>query len=281
MVPRRNQLLVLKRNGVWAITGTSEANFTIVQLVEGRGGCVSAESVVVVNDIAYWLAGDGVYSYGPEGLTNITDGDVAPWFKKNSYFNRQRFTEAFAKFNEPRNQYELHVAAAGSEVEDRWVAFNTVNRRWYGPHRTTAMTPTSAGKVSDESGLPVVVVGGSDGRLYVANNETFVDGPSGAIDYDCESGFFHSDNPNVEHHFGKLSVLSRVEAAGLLTVTPTVGRTNSLPSAPMQHDLTLGREELERIGDGPMFRLRFRQATAGQGVSLYGYEVADFENGKR
>jgi hypothetical protein len=76
-------------------------------------------------------------------------------------------------------------------------------------------------------------------------------------------------------------MLTKVESAGTLTVTPTLGRLNSSAQSGISHTLTTGRERLRILGDGPLMRLRFQQATNAQGVTIYGYEVDPvFENGR-
>lgn len=290
LAPRRDQLGVLKRDGLWQITGSasgsagiSTTSVSIVQIAVGKAGCLAPDSVVCVNDRVYWLGNDGVWEWGPEGVKNISDELVKPWFLKDStYFNPARFQYAFGRFNTARNSYELHVAANGSSTEDRWVSFNLTTRKWYGPHLTSAFTPSHAAECLDANGLPTSLVGGTDGIVYVANQATFRDSTATAIDFDCYGPFHSVDAPDIEHHWGHLSMLTKVETGGTLTITPTVGRLNSQTQAAILHDLTKGRELLRILGDGPLMRLRLRQATVNQGCTVNGYEVAPvFENGRR
>lgn len=281
--PRRDELGILKRNGLWQITGNSNEDFAIVQIAFDKGGCVSQDSVVSINDHVYWLGKDGVYEWGPDGVESITDDSVQPWFTSDTYFNRARFPNTFGRYNEITNSYELHTAAVGSSNEDRWVSFNLDNRKWYGPHKTAAFTPTHSGYGKDANGLPICLIGGSDGVLYTANNTTKTDGSASAIDFDVVGTFHHGDAPDVEHYWGLLSILSRVQTAGTLTVTPTLGRLNASTVAqePISHDMTKGRQLLRRLGDGAMVQLRFRENTVAQDVSLYGYTLPFFENARR
>jgi hypothetical protein len=282
--PRKDQLGLLKRNGVWQVTGNSSSDFRVVQLTDGVGGCIAADSVVVINDRAYWLGNDGVYEWSAEGIKNISDESVKPWFTKGTtYFNESRFSVAFARHNKARNSYELHLAANGSSVEDRWVSFNLTNRRWYGPHKTDAFTPTHAAGVLDSSNIPLCLVGGSDGKIYQANSTTATDGASTAIDMDCYQPYHHMNAPDVMHTFLQLSVNSKIEAGGTLTITPNlIGRSGvGVDQATVSHDLTKGHEVLRRLGDGRMVRLRFRENTNAQKATIYGYELPGFEIGRR
>lgn len=284
---RRNQLGLLKRNGLWQISGSSSGtgisvtNLAVSQIAFGKAGSLSPESIITINDRVYWLGNDGVYEWSDEGVRNITDDSVSPWFKTDTYFNRSRFPNAFAKYNELRNTYDLHLAPAGASVESRWISFNLTNRRWYGPHLTSAFTPTHATSLVDANGLPYAIVGGSNGIIYVANQATFRDSTATAIDFDVDGPFHFGNAPDIEHYFGELSILSRIEGAGFLTITPTVGRLNASAGTAILHDLTKGRESLRRLGVGAGCQLNFRQPAVNEGVSIYGYEVETHELGKR
>jgi hypothetical protein len=282
--PRKDQLGLLKRNGVWQVTGDSSANFRVIQLTDGVGGCIAPDSVVVINDRAFWLGNDGVYEWSSEGIKNISDEMVKPWFTKGTtFFNEARFEYAFARFNKARNSYELHLAANGSSVEDRWVSFNLTNRKWYGPHKTAAFTPSHAAGLIDSSNIPLCLVGGTDGIIYQANSATATDGTASAIDMDCYLPYHHMNAPDVMHTFLQLSVNSKRESGGTLTITPEmIGRNGAAAAqSAISHDLTLGHEVLRRLGDGRMVRLRLREATNAQKATIYGYEIPAFEVGRR
>lgn len=287
LVPRRNQLGILKRNGLWQIggsagsTGISFNNISISQIVVGKAGCVAPDSVVVVNDKAYWLGKDGVYEWSDEGVVNITNDTVAPWFKTDTYFQRSRFPNAFAKYNEARHSYELHLANTGDSTENRWVSFYLKNRKWYGPHLTGLFTPSHAAHVMDDNGLPMALVGASTGVIYTANSTTIRDGASTAIDYDVYTPFYSAEAPDIMHYWGELSMHSDIESGGTLTVTPYLGGLDAGAGTAISHDLTLGRQRLRRLGNGRLMRLRLRENSANQGVSVYGFECQVHELGRR
>lgn len=284
---RRNQLGLLKNDGLWQIGGSSGNvginidNVSISQVRVGSGGCVAPDSVVTIRDTVYWLGPDGVYKWDDSGVDSISNSTVAPWFKTDTYFNRSRFENAFAKYNEAREQYELHLANAGDSTENRWVAYNVKTGGWYGPHLTSAFTPTHAHNCVDSNGLPLSLIGASDGVVYKANQTTQVDGAATAISFDVYGPWHGNDAPDIEHFWGELAMLTKVESGGTLTVTPTVGRLNSSAGAAISHDLTKGRERLRRLGTGPLVRLRFTQSSASQNVSIFGYEIPTFELGRR
>lgn len=284
---RQNQLGFLKRTGVWAVAASAGAQgiavtgLNVTQIAWGRGGCIAEDTVITIGDSAFWLGRDGVYEWGPNGVNCITDDSVAPWFKSDTYFNRSRFTVAFAKYNEATNSYELHVAAAGSSTEDRWVSFNLTTRKWYGPHKTGAFTPSAAGFLVDANALPMTLVGGTDGVIYTANSTNKRDGASTAIDMDCYGPFHYGDNPDRQHTWLQLSVLTKIESAGTLDIISYVGGLDASAASTISHDQTLGRELLRRLGHGRLCRLRFRKNTVNQSATIYGYELPWFTNGRR
>ena len=283
---RRNQLGILKRNGVWQISGSASstgiavANIGVSQIGFDLG-CVAPDSVIAINDKVYWLGEDGVYEWSDAGIRNITNDSVGPWFKSDTYFNRSRFASAFAKYNKKTNSYELHLANAGDSTENRWVSLSMTTGKWLGPHKTDAFTPSHSHHCMDSNGLPVVLVGGTDGVVYAGNSANYRDGASTAIDFDTYGPWHHGEAPTIEHYWGELTMVSKVEAAGSLTVTPTVGWLDSSAGAAITHALTTGRERLRRLGTGKLMRVRMRHNTVNQGVSVMGYEVPWHELGQR
>ena len=287
---RRNQLGLFKRNGLWQVAATSSStgvsfNSLSVSQIANAPGSISPDTIVseLPGDTVLYLGRDGVYEWGDSGVVNVSKELVNPWFTTDDYFVRSRFQHAFARYNEKLNQYELHLAAVGSVVEDRWVSFNLTTRKWYGPHKTGAFTPSSGAHLVDGDGLPVTLVGGTDGVIYLGNQSTIRDGAATAIDFDCYGPWHHKDNPDVNKFWGQLSVRSKIEAAGTLSITPYVGKniTTSAQTA-ISHDLTTGRQQLRILGDGELMRLRIRENTVNQGAVLFGYEVDEvFENGRR
>lgn len=285
---RKNALGLLKRNGLWQIAGTSGStgiavtNVSVNQIAEAPGSMSPDTIITVPGDKVLYLGRDGVYEWSDGGVVSVTKEQVHPWFTTDTYFNRTRFANAFAKYNELRNQYELHLAAAGSSSEDRWVAFNLTTRKWYGPHKTGAFTPSHAANLVDGDGLPVCLVGGTDGVVYVANSTNKRDGAATAIDMDCYGPWHSMDEPDVEHHFGQMSMLSKIEGSGTMDVIPYVGGLDAAAAATITHTLTTGRQLLRILGDGRLLRFRMRKNTVNESATIYGYEIDNvFENGRR
>lgn len=279
-IPRRDELGIGKRDIIWKVVGSNWDDFRVVKLIEGKG-IIAPDSVAVVRDVARWLAEDGVYEWDAEGVRCISDAKVHPWFTTDTYFNRGQFPKAFARYDPLKHSYDLFLAPAGSTDFTRWVSYDIARKSWMGPHKTTAFTPTGAGVIYDSNEVLVPVVGGDDNYVYQVTPGTFRDGASTAIDFDVTGKFHSGDAPDVHHYWGQLSMLTKVQSGGTLTITPKVGRLDASAGTAISHNLTTGRERLRRLGVGPLCQLRFQNSENNQALEIYGYELPFHEVGRR
>lgn len=280
IVPRRDELAFGKRDIIWKVIGDDEDSFRLVKLVEGKG-ILGADTINVNRDVARWLSDDGVYEWDSAGVRCITDDDVKGWFTTDDYFNRATFPQAFSRYNPLKHAYELFLSAVGSTVFDRWISYDIARKKWLGPHKTDAFTPSGAGVVLDSSELALPVVGGTDGYLYKITPGTFRDGAATAIALDVMTTFHTGNAPDIEHFWGLMSVLTRKLAAGTLTITGYVGGTDAAAGTAFAHLLTTGRQKLRRLGHGRLMKLRFQNSEVNQETEIYGYELPYHELGRR
>ena len=278
LIPRRNDLGVCKRAAVRKVVGENEEEWQPMNVIEGSGA-VAPDSVAVIHDIGYVLGEDGVYRYDDNGFELISRDDVHAWFTTDTYFNRAWFPYAVGRWNPVLDAYELHLAAAGSTVLDRWVSYDLRNKKWYGPHKTAAFTPTDAACVQNATGSIIPLVGGNDGFVYTMNNSTRTDGASGAIDFDARF-ILPADTPDIEKVFLQPDILTKIESGGTLDFVATVGGLDAAASAAQSVDLTLGRQRLDYLGPGRILQVKLQQATAGRDVLLFGCEIPYFELGR-
>ena len=271
LAPRRDDLLAGKRRSVWMVRGIPPDTIQMIQIFEGPGP-LSQDAFKVIHDIAYYLGEDGVYQISGTGVENISAPKVHPWFTTDTYFNRGRFDQAAMKWNPTFNTLELHLAAAGSTSLDRWISYDLRTKQWLGPHRTGAFTPSAVGLMEDTNGNLQPITGSSVGHLYTGNSATASDDGT-AIDFDVSLKPHSMNSPDIEKYFSELAVISKIEAAGTLTLTPTVGGLNASAGATIAHDLTTGRQRLRRQGTGRYWKLRMQQATNNQGCEIYGLEL--------
>ena len=278
---RRDDLIIFKRSSIQKLVGDSEDNYRVLEVANGKG-CVAPDSVVVIRDIVYWLDSDGVWSLGAEDVpVCLSDDTVRPWFASTDYFARGQFYNAFAQYDPRKHSYDLFFCATGSTTIDRWVSLDILTGKWFGPHKTGAFTPSGSAVSSDSNGNPQLVVGASNGFIYTALAGNYSDGATTAIDFEIMGKFHNGDNPDATHVWLQPSIFTKKETTGTLTITPYVGQLDASAGTTISHDLTKERERLVRLGTGRLCQLKFSQATAAQGVELYGYSLPYIIAGRR
>lgn len=282
LLRRRDELGVARQNAFHMITGNSDSDFTRVVVAE-QIGCISQESVQIIDDVAYFLGSPyGVYTWNDSGIRPISHAKVRGWFGTDTYFNRARFQYAKSAYDPIRHLYQLHLAAAGSSSEDRWIHYDIESGQWYGPHKTGEFAPSAAGLLTASDDTPLTVIGSDNGFLW-KNQDTRTDGTATAIDFDVDTPFLSGETPtpDIQKQFLELAVVSAIQGSGTLTITPKVGGLDASAGTAISHDMTLGRQRLRRLGPGRFAQLNLRQNTAAVDVSLYGLELPYFELGRR
>ena len=275
LIRRRDELGICKRNIIWKLVGSDPDTFELVKVRDSLGrGCYAPDSVVVIDDVGYYLGGDGVYTWGPNGVDSVSDEKVRSWFTTDTYFNRAQFINAFGKYNSKYHGYELHLAAAGSSNIDRWIFYDIARKTWFGPHKTDSFTPTCGGEFIDSDGIVIPVVGSSAGNIWKANQSGFTDGASDDIALSMTTAFHNNGTPDIEKLWGRFSLLSKIEAAaGNLAIAVKLGGLNASTDHTLSPDLRNGRQKFRILGRGRLLNLVFTETTAGQGCELYGYEI--------
>jgi hypothetical protein len=274
LIRRKDEMGICKRNIIWKMVGSDPDTFELIEVRDSKGrGCYAPDSVVVVDDVGYFLGGDGVYTWGPDGVHSISDEKTRSWFSTDTYFNRAQYANAFAKYNSKYHGYELHLAAAGSSNIDRWVFYDIARKTWWGPHKTDEFTPTMASEIIDANGVVIPVIGSSAGHLWQQNQSTFIDGSS-AISLDLITAFHNEATPDIEKLWGRLSLLSKIQTgAGNLTMAVKTGGLDAATAHTLTADQRLGREKFRILGNGRLLNLQLLETTASQGCELYGYDV--------
>lgn len=275
-LPRRDELGVLKLGMLAKVIGSSTEDFQLIVVQEGVGS-YAADSCIVIRDVGYFLSHDGVYTWGPEGVQSISDAQVRPWFSTDLFFNRSQFPNAFARYNWRTHSYELHLASVGQANIDQWVQYDIDRKRWFGPHRTLALVPTSGGQIEGADGLPIPAVGDSAGYLWPQNNSEVMDGDF-EIPFDVITQPYTESLPDVHKLFHELSVINRAQGSGYVEITPTVDneRQNSI-LCPIERN----RTRLRRIGNGRLLSLEFFHDTMYEDCEIHGFEIPFTITGRR
>lgn len=279
VLARRDALAIGRQNSLVEIKGNTAESFRVVKLSQ-EVGIEGDDSIATLNDTFYFLAKDGVYSWGNDGITCISDGKTRAWFTKDTYFNRSRFIYAVGRIDPLSNKYQLLLSAAGSTTLDRWIEYDIVNRTWWGPHKTDDFTPTWITTLLDSTNLAQPVHGSSTGYFY-KERDTRTDGIATGIPFDVEGKFHDMNTPDIEKYFGELSLISKAQSAGTLSIIPYVGDLNATAGPTISASMQLDRQRLPRLGNGRFCKLVLQHSTADQDVEIYGYEFPFFERGRR
>jgi hypothetical protein len=283
IIARRDELGVAKASSFHVIRGTNDTNFTRYT-VAAAVGVVAQNSVVVVRDTAYFLGNPlAVYSWGASGIEDISSEKVKKFFATDTSFNRGNFSAAVGAYDPVLDSYILLLSAPGQTTFGYWLQYNLTDKTWWGPHLTSEFTPTYVTTLADNNNVQFLSFGGSNGKLYQPQSLKSDGSGQSAIDFDVRTGFISGGTPSTWKLFNRLAIVTEVEAApaGNLQVIPTVDGLEGTEDATLAHDLSLGNEQLARLGPGRFVKLRFRQNEANQNVVIYGVEIPFHELGER
>jgi len=285
LIARKHLLGVSKRGVFWKVSGGQPDEDGIPQwdtdLERDGKGIRGPDTAQVIDDIGYYLADDGVYSWGPEGFQCRSDGKTRKWFTTDDYFNRTMFPQAFANYNETYDTYELHLAAAGSDVIDRWVSLDRKTGAWHGPHKTDKATPTCVFTIEDAGNRKIPVIGAADAVIYKQNQPGWSDAGV-AIALNLQSKWHDGNTPTIEKVFGPLAVvLKKIAAVGRCLVAYRVGAIDGPVTQTVALDLRMAHQTLPRVGKGVVVQLEITEDTNGIACELHGYELPFYELGDR
>lgn len=274
LVPRRAALGVPRRDVFTQVTGTDRTNFAPTVVNGGEQvGVLSNESVVVYNDIAYFLWRDGVYKWDGNGISCVTNGSVRSWFTSDQYFNRSMFWRAVAQLDPIALKYRLFLASLGSANLDRWIEMDLLTGAWWGPHKTDAFTPSCALLVQGADQQPYFMIGSKEGFLS-QDQDARNDWDAFPIDLSVKTTRMAAKEPDLEKYFGEVSVMTKKQDAGTLTVTLSAGDEDAETArATYAHDLTKSRERLGRVGVGTGAILTFENNELNRDVAIEGFEI--------
>jgi len=294
-IPRRDQLGIARRDRLHQITGDSDDTFARTQ-VSPNIGCLSQESVVVIRDVAYWLAERGVVEWTSESIGYITESQVDPWFTTDEYFNRSLFTSAQGRYNPDTDSYELLLAGLGSTALNMWVAFDLKRRAWFGPHVSglplscCASDSERHGYLRNSVDFPITVFGTTTGYLE-KRDVTVADDDTQPVAMDCTLPILGGFAPEQDKVWGDPTLHSRIEPAGTgpntLAVTMAAGPLESdgfvSPDFAVTTDavLTEGYQRLDRAGVGRYLSFEFQHEAVGERVRIQGLEVPYAVIGRR
>lgn len=290
LIQRREALGAARRNSLIQITGSGAEDinglpdFDVV-ILSKELGVESNETVRVFRDNAYFLWKDGVYRWNSEGITCISNGvngkgNVRSWFNTNSYFNRDRFANAFAHLDINQAKYRLFLSQPGSSTITHWVEYNIDEGTWFGPSKTDLFVPTSAFNVQNDADRDFPVIGASDQTIYFEQTLR-TDGVDTPIDMDAVGKRHDLGEPDQDKYFGQVSVVGKAQPINILTypspgqldVITRTGDLNSTTELVQEYDMTKPRQRLGRLGEGKHAQVELQNAEVGQDVEIYSYDI--------
>ena len=281
LMPRREALGVGRQNAIFQLTGTDDTNFRIIRLSENVG-FVNQETAVIYQDAVFFLWYDGVYRWDNNGITNLSDRRVRSWFTKDATFNRDLFEHAFAVFDPLRKRYILFLALAGSTAIDSWIEYSVESGTWWGPHISSAYTPTSAFVIMTGDNVARYAIG-VDETAVVVEQETRNDGHASAIAASATMAPLFGESPDVTTYFGEMTLMAQAQSTGgTLTITPSLGEPGALVAqSALSHTLSGSRSDPERLGIGRAVQLAFTHSGLDQKVEIGDIEIDIATLGRR
>jgi hypothetical protein len=278
---RKDSLGVGRLNAIQQMSANSDNSLYKPIKVTESCGVISQESVAVFLDTAYFLWRDGVYQWDNEGVKCISDGRVRSWFATGDYFNQSKFNVSFGYVDPNTKRYKLFLCSAGSSTIDRWVEYDLIEKKWWGPHKTGAFTPSCVLITPSADDVLTPMIGSASGYLY-KERSTRTDSTATAIDFDVDTKRQDAKTPQVVKVWGDLRIASVPLTTGRIVVTASVGDLDAAAESRVhQYDMTSGAATIGRLGVGKHAKLNFRETTVGQDVQLTGYEQDFFEIGLR
>ena len=282
-IPRKDEMAIGRRNRVYRLIGDDESSFALPNLTEGIG-ILAPASCLVIKDVGYWLANDGVYVWDAQGVRSLTDDSVRPWFNSDTYFNRAQFENAFACYDPIRNRYVLFLCQVNETTAQTWIEYDIASGKWYGPH-TTAMSVsfTAAFVAPDANNVLRMIIAGDDGFLYALTPDVYTDGAAAdEISLRILGKFHYGDDPDDTHVFLQPTIFMKPQSGKALTVKGHIGNTTSQGANYTQSaDLGNDRQKLPRLGVGRICQIEFTQNTGGAESAILGYLVPYNNLGRR
>jgi len=111
----KNGVLIYALNGVWYLsgpdTGFTATNFSLTQV--NSSGCISPQSVVVVEDAHYYWSNEGLFSvgvnkFGSAESINIIEGTTQSFYSAIPMTSKKR---SYGVYNRIRKQVEWHYSS--------------------------------------------------------------------------------------------------------------------------------------------------------------------------
>lgn len=156
ILPLRDNLFVLKEDGIYIVTGDAAPNFS-VRLLDNSATLIAPDSAAVLNNLIYALTTQGVVSISETGVS-IISRDIEDQIKKVTTFNYDFKYTAFGVAYESDRAYLLWLPTEKTDtVATQCFRYNSITGTW-----TRWLLTNTCG-----------IVNQSDDRLYLGGGDRF------------------------------------------------------------------------------------------------------------
>lgn len=155
----RDNLFVLKQDGVYIVTGPSAPNFS-VRLLDNSAILIAPDSAVVLNNLIYALTSQGVVSISETGVS-IISRQIEDQIKKVTTFAYSYATTSFGVAYESDRSYLLWLPTNKTDtVANQCFRYNSITNNW------TRWTKTNTCGIVNP-GDDRMYLGKGDGRNFI------------------------------------------------------------------------------------------------------------------
>lgn len=156
----RDNLFVLKEDGIYIVTGASAPNFS-VRLLDNSAILIAPDTAVVLNNLIYCLTTQGVVSISDSGVS-IVSRNIEDLIKKVTTFNYDFRYTSFGVSYESDRAYLLWLPTTKLDtVATQCFRYSTITNTW------TRWTKTNTCGIVNTLGDDRMYLGKGDGRDYI------------------------------------------------------------------------------------------------------------------
>lgn len=168
ILPLRDSLFVLKDDGIFTVTGSSPANFS-VKLLDNSAILIAPDSAVVLNNLIYCLSTQGVISISDSGVSIVSRAIEDQIKKVTTFAYNFRYT-SFGVSYESDRAYLLWLPTEKTDtVATQCFRYSTITNTW------TRWTISATCGIVNYLGDDRMYLGSGSGRDYILqerkNNE--------------------------------------------------------------------------------------------------------------
>jgi hypothetical protein len=215
--PFKGRLFVAKQKRFYQVVGDSPENFQVLDVSSGIGVVNQAAVASIDQDDVLFMSERGIHSVG----TTASYGDFAGQYLSNKIqpsfdgWTKARLEYSQALYIPFLSSVAFSISEDSSSVQDKIWLFNTLNKEWYEwpDIQATAMC------VVNVNSKPTLYMATSGGRIVTAQNSTYEDYETDAINYNIKSGTIYPDNsPMTLKAFKRITIFFRPYASYSFTV---------------------------------------------------------------